>query len=162
MRPYQSREWHMGWRGTPRSLIFVLSHEKCFSQFHRAEIKFFCEATTETRNRKLGTTLCINNRPPGIYISALVLLRTILRYILDFVQPLADFAWTGEMGKARADYWWAIMLHLRTNFTKFTYGLTARRAWLRMWSDFPSEGSNRSQSVESTFLRRSFRSTCSP
>jgi hypothetical protein len=32
----------------------------------------FCEAATEKRNRKLGTTPHINTRPPGIHISALV------------------------------------------------------------------------------------------
>jgi hypothetical protein len=35
------------------------------------KIGFFCEAATETTNRKLGTTPHINNRPHGVYISAL-------------------------------------------------------------------------------------------
>jgi hypothetical protein len=84
----------MGWRGTPRRLIFVSSHKKCFFYFQSAKIGFFCEAATETRDRKLGRTPHINNRPSRIYISALVSLRHLQMYILEFVQAPADFAGT--------------------------------------------------------------------
>jgi hypothetical protein len=71
-RPYQTCVWPLGWLRTPRRPIFVLSHEKCVFHFWSAEIGFFCEAATKTAYGKLGTTLHINNRPPGIHISALV------------------------------------------------------------------------------------------
>jgi hypothetical protein len=40
-RPYRTRAWPLGWRGTPRRLIFVSSHEKCVFHFWSAEVGFF-------------------------------------------------------------------------------------------------------------------------
>jgi hypothetical protein len=94
-RPYQTRAWLLGWRGTPWRLIFVSYHEKCLFHFRSTEIGFFCEAATETRNRKLGKTPHINSRPPGIRISTLVLLRQPSEVFLKFVQVSADFVGTG-------------------------------------------------------------------
>jgi hypothetical protein len=61
--------------------IFVPSHEKCFLNFQNTETEFFCEVAIETRNRKLGTTPHINNKPSGIHISALVSLRNTSIYV---------------------------------------------------------------------------------
>jgi hypothetical protein len=46
-------------------------------------------------NGKLGTTPHINNRPPEIHISALVLSLKLQSYFLDFTQVPADLAGTG-------------------------------------------------------------------
>jgi hypothetical protein len=56
---------------------------------------FFCEAATETRYLKDRTTPHINNRPPGVRVTSLILLREPSSYILDFVQATADFVGTG-------------------------------------------------------------------
>jgi hypothetical protein len=92
-RPYRTRAWPLGWRGTPRRPIFVLYHEKCFFHFWSTEIGFFCEAATKTRNRKLGKTPPINSRPPGIRISALVLLRQPSEVFFEFCASSCRFRW---------------------------------------------------------------------
>jgi hypothetical protein len=85
--------WPLGWRRTPRRPIFVLYHEKCFFHFWSTEIGFFHEAATETRNRKLGKTPHINSRPPGIRISALVLLRNPSEVFFEFCATSCRFYW---------------------------------------------------------------------
>jgi hypothetical protein len=47
-RPYRTRAWPSGWRGSPQRLIFVSTDEKCFFHFRSAEIGFFCDMATET------------------------------------------------------------------------------------------------------------------
>jgi hypothetical protein len=45
---------------------------KVYFSFLECRNKGYCEAATETANGKLGTIAHINNRPPGIHISALI------------------------------------------------------------------------------------------
>jgi hypothetical protein len=92
-RPYRTRAWPLGWRGTPRRLIFILYNEKCFFHFQSTKIGFFCEAATETRYRKMGKTPHIYSRPPGIRISALVLLRQPSELFFEFCASSCRFHW---------------------------------------------------------------------
>jgi hypothetical protein len=68
--------------------------KSAFSIFKVPKSSFFCEAATEMRDQKLGRTPHINNRPSRIHILALVSLRHIQRYILNFAQAPTDFAGT--------------------------------------------------------------------
>jgi hypothetical protein len=72
--------------------ILVWSHEKCLFHFRSAK-KGFCEAATETRNRKVGTTPHINSRPSGICISALFLLWQPLEVYSEFCASSCRFRW---------------------------------------------------------------------
>jgi hypothetical protein len=92
-RPYRTRGWPLGWRGTPWRLIFVSSHEKCFFHFRSAEIGVFCEAAIETRNRKLGKTPHINSRPPRIRVSALISLPQPLEVYSKIFTSSRRFRW---------------------------------------------------------------------
>jgi hypothetical protein len=55
--------------------------------------RVFCEAATETRNRNLGKTPHINSRPPGIRISALVLLHHPSEVFFEFCASSCRFRW---------------------------------------------------------------------
>jgi hypothetical protein len=127
MWPYRTRAWPLGWQGIPRRSIFVSSHEKCLFYFQSAKIGV-CEAAIETRNRKLGRTPHINNRPSRIHISALVSLRHLQRYILEFVQAPADFARTGldlHFSGNKTSLWF---------FSKIIFGSAIRHFFTKLWS----------------------------
>jgi hypothetical protein len=72
-------------RFVPRKVLFLFSE-------YRNRV-FFCEAATETRNQKIGKTPHINNRPPRIRISALVLLRQPSEVFFEFCASSCQFCW---------------------------------------------------------------------
>jgi hypothetical protein len=92
-RPYLTRAWPLGWRGTPRRPIFISYYEKCFFHFQSTKIGIICEAATETRNQKLEKTPHIYSRPAGIRISALVLLRQPSEVFFEFCASCCRFRW---------------------------------------------------------------------
>jgi hypothetical protein len=93
MMPYRIRARPLGWRGKPWRPIFVSYHKKCFFPFLEYRNRVFYEAATETRNRKMGKTPHINSRPPGIRISALVLLRQPSEVFFEFYASSYRFRW---------------------------------------------------------------------
>jgi hypothetical protein len=74
---------------------FHFVSRKVLFPFSECRNRVFYEVATETRNRKLGTTPHINNRPLGVCISALFLCVNLQRYILEFAQAPADFVGSG-------------------------------------------------------------------
>jgi hypothetical protein len=71
-------------RFVPRKVLFP------FLEYRN---QVFCEAVTETRNRKLWKTPHINSRPPGIRISTLVLLRQPSEVFFEFCASSCRFRW---------------------------------------------------------------------
>jgi hypothetical protein len=61
--------------------------------FLEYRICVFCEAATETRNRKLGKIPHVNSRPPGIRISALVFLWQPSELFFEFCASSCRFHW---------------------------------------------------------------------
>jgi hypothetical protein len=59
-------------RNTTEADFRIVPQKYAFSIFRVLKSGFF-EAATETRNQNLGKILQINNRPPGIRISGLIL-----------------------------------------------------------------------------------------
>jgi hypothetical protein len=127
MRPYRTRSSELGWQGMPRRPIFVSSYEKCIFYFQSAEIRFFCEAATETRDQELGRIPYINNRPSRIHISAPVSLRHLQRFILNFTQAPTDFAGTGldlHFSGNKTSFW---------IFSKIIFGAATHHFFTKLW-----------------------------
>jgi hypothetical protein len=80
-------------RNATKANFHFFSHEKCVFHFQSAEIGFFCETATKTAYEKLGTTPHINNRPPGIYILALVSSRKLSELFFEFYTNSCQFRW---------------------------------------------------------------------
>jgi hypothetical protein len=118
------------WWLPARSPILKLlrARKNVFFHFWSIEIEYFYEATIETWNQKLGTTPHITNRPPKIYISAIVLLWHLRRYILDFMQAPTDFRWT------------EVVLHFSGNktsswfFAKIIFRFATCYFFTKLWS----------------------------
>jgi hypothetical protein len=66
---------------------------KVFFPFLECRNWVFCEAATETQNRKLEKTPHINNRPPGIRISGLVSFWQPSEVYFEFCASSCRFCW---------------------------------------------------------------------
>jgi hypothetical protein len=86
------RHAHVAWDGenaTEADFRFFL--QKVPFPFLECRNRVFCEAATEKRNQKVGTTPHINSRAPGMRISALVSLRKPLGVYFGFCASSGRF-----------------------------------------------------------------------
>jgi hypothetical protein len=84
--PWDGKELHEG-------RFLFLQWKVCFLFLECRNQGFFCEAATKTAYGKLGTTPHINNRPPGIHISALVSSRKLSELFFKFYTNSCLFRW---------------------------------------------------------------------